>query len=179
MQGHTDIPLNDEGRKQALSLQSYFRENPVDLFISSDLARAQETANIANTHLLRPILFSADLREVSLGVLEGMTQEEVHRQFGVESWQKWISMDPAHLDFRFPQAESAREAIARFQSALKRFCHEHEFSSAAVSTHGFVMRRFLHMLRPDLTETLPTPNCVVYQVEWDEGSREFSFHFNS
>lgn len=179
MQGHTDIPLNEEGRKQAQSLQTFFSENPIDVIFSSDLVRAQETAHIANAHLECPVHLLTELREVSLGVLEGMVQDDVHSQFGIEAWQKWTSIDPENLDFHFPSAESAREAIARFDSALRKICKEHVFKNAAISTHGFVMRRFLHMLRPDLTEILPTPNCVVYTVLWDEKSEKFSFYFNS
>lgn len=177
MQGHTDIPLNEEGRKQALTLQSYFRENPVDVIFCSDLLRTQETARIANTHLARPVVSTPAFREVSLGVLEGMTQEEVHAQFGMDAWLKWTSIDPRNIDFRFPQAESAREAVDRFASTLKKFCMEHDFLSAGLSTHGFVMRRFLHTLRPDLTEILPTPNCAVYKVQWNEESQDFTFLF--
>lgn len=175
MQGHTDIPLNAEGREQALGLQLYFQKNPVELILTSDLARAQETANIANSVLNRPVLVSSGLREVFLGKLEGMTLEEVHDHFGIEAWHKWNSIDKENMDFRFPEAESPREAVHRFEQTLRRFCQEHAFKSAAVSTHGFIMRRFLHHLRPDLKEMLPTPNCVVYSVQWNEETSEFSF----
>lgn len=175
MQGHTDIPLNLEGRKQAETLQPYFQENPVELFGSSDLQRAKETATIANAQLLRPLVIFPGFREVYLGTLEGMTLEEAHEEFGMDAWEKWTSIHPAHDDFRFPQAESAREAIERFTQTLKQFCREHSFAHAGLCTHGFVMRRFLHTLRPDLGETLPTPNCVVYKVQWDEKSERFSF----
>jgi len=179
MQGHTDIPLNEEGRKQAQALQQYFKENPVDLFVSSDLSRAQETAAIANAHLKQPLLLYPGFREVSLGILEGMTQEEVRRQFGDESWEKWASLHPENADFHYPQAESSRQAVMRFSMSLKIFCKEHSFSHAGLCTHGFVMRRFLHTLRPDIKEALPIPNCVVYTVEWDAATDSFSFHWDS
>ncbi|NUN06452.1 MAG: histidine phosphatase family protein [Bdellovibrio sp.] len=177
MQGHTDIPLNPEGQAQARQLQDYFKQNPVEFFVTSDLSRAHETAQIANEQLRRPLVINSALREVSLGVLEGMTLQEAHDQFGVSAWEQWTSIDPQHLDFRFPQAESPREAITRFSDALRALCHQENFAHAAVSTHGFVLRRFLHSLRPDLTEVLPTPNCVVYSVTWDAQKKEFSFLF--
>ncbi len=88
MQGHTDIPLNEEGRRQALSLQSFFEKNPIDLLASSDLQRAHETARIANAQLQLPLIVSKEFREVYLGVLEGTTQQEAHEKFGPEAWGK-------------------------------------------------------------------------------------------
>ena len=177
LQGHTDIPLNSQGQAQARQLQDYFQRNPVELFVTSDLSRAQETAHIANSQLQKPLVLNPALREVSLGALEGMTVQEAHDKFGLPAWEQWQSINPDHLDFRFPQAESPREAIARITQALQEICHSETFKHAAISTHGFVLRRFLHSLRPDLTEVLPTPNCVVYTVTWDVQKKEFSFLF--
>ncbi|UOF02275.1 histidine phosphatase family protein [Bdellovibrio reynosensis] len=178
MQGHSDIPLNEEGRKQALALQTYFAENPVELFISSDLIRAQQTAGIANEKLGLPLEYHADFREVFLGELEGMTQSEAHEKFGIESWDKWTSLDPMHFGFTYPKAESALVAVERFSHALKRLCSERSFLNAGLCTHGLIMRRFLHSLRPELQEALPIPNCVVYKITWDELSGKFLFDFN-
>lgn len=174
MQGHTDIPLNQEGQKQALSLQSFFSENTVDLFISSDLCRAQETTKIANMNLGKPVLVSEVFREVCLGDLEGLTLNEAHAQFGLEAWEKWISMNPENFHFRYPRAESVHEAVARFAQGLRNICLTQNFRSAGLCTHGLIMRRFLHSLRPDLKEELPIPNCVVYKIKW-QPSGSFSF----
>lgn len=175
MQGHTDIPLNEEGRQQATELQNFFKENPVDLFLSSDLQRAQQTAQIANAPFLRPFHTSPGLREAYLGQLEGLTLTEVHEKFGIEAWEKWISMEPRHFDFAYPEGETTHAAIARFTEALQKFCRETHFDRAGVCTHGLIMRRFLHSLRPDLMEALPIPNCVVYTIQWDEKNHTFSF----
>lgn len=177
MQGHTNIPLNDEGRKQALTLQSYFQENSVDLFVSSDLLRARQTAEIANCYLNHPFVVSQEFREVCLGELEGLTQAEAHEKYGIESWERWTSIKPENAHFRYPQAESAYEGVNRFTKGLKRICEELNFESVGLCTHGLIMRRFLHTLRPDLTEPLPIPNCIVYRVTWDQGAGLFSFLF--
>lgn len=46
LQGQTDIPLNEEGRKMAVSCGKGMKEIPVDLCISSSLSRATETAEL-------------------------------------------------------------------------------------------------------------------------------------
>lgn len=177
LQGHTDIPLNEEGRRQATELQNFFKKNPVELFLSSDLQRALETAQIANAPFQRPLHVSAGLRESFLGQLEGLTLTEAHEKFGTVAWEKWMSMEPRHFDFAYPEAESTHQTIARFTQTLQKFCIETPFHHAGVCTHGLIMRRFLHSLRPDLQEALPIPNCVVYTVQWDEKSQTFSFLF--
>lgn len=177
MQGHTDIPLNQEGQLQARGLQEYFLRHPVDFFFSSDLQRAHETARIANEQIQKPLYTEPSLREVSLGVLEGMELQEAQSQFGSDAWAQWSSLDPQHLDFRFPEAESPREAISRMTLALQNICLNYDFQNVGICTHGYIMRRFLHSLRPDLTEMIPTPNCVVYTVTWSESSRKFQFLF--
>ncbi|MGZ3782844.1 MAG: histidine phosphatase family protein [Pseudobdellovibrionaceae bacterium] len=177
MQGHTDIPLNEEGRRQALTLQPYFAENTVDVFISSDLVRAQQTAEIANSSLTRPFIVSAEFREVCLGQLEGLTQEQAHQKYGIELWEQWTSLKPEHIHCCYPGAESAHDAIKRFEKALQNICLENEFTTAGLCTHGLIMRRFLHSIKPELSEPLPIPNCVVYKVEWNEKNGVFTFLF--
>lgn len=176
LQGHTDIPLNDEGRKQAQSLQKYFAANPVDVFYSSDLKRAHETAQLANSILQRPLTTHLELRESFLGELEGKTRDEVNALYGEENWQRWSSVHPEHADFRLPGAESSRDTVSRVLGALARFCHEHDFTSAGICTHGLVMRRLLHTVKPDLKNLIAVPNCGVYQITYDVELKKF--HFN-
>lgn len=175
LQGHTDIPLNEEGRQQALTLQEFFKEKPVNFFVSSDLQRAQQTACIANHHLAKPMYLEPNFREVNMGAIEGMTRDAVANQYGPDAWDRWISVNRNDFDFAFPNAENTWQTVTRFQQALLNLCKERDFSSVGLCTHGLAMRRFLHSLRTDLTESLPTPNCVVYTVEWDSETGLFFF----
>ena len=175
LQGHTDIPLNDEGRKQARGLQKYFAENPVDVLYSSDLKRAHETAQIANFVLQKPLTTSAELRESFLGDLEGKTRDEVFALYGEKDWQRWSSVRAEDVDFRLPGAESSRETVSRVLRFLARFCQDHDFTSAGICTHGLVMRRLLHSLNPELKSLIAVPNCTVYQITYDVEFKKFHF----
>ncbi|WP_413587419.1 histidine phosphatase family protein [Bdellovibrio sp. HCB274] len=174
MQGHSDIPLNDEGRKQAQQLQNFFKSHPVEVMFSSDLMRAQQTAAIANEVLSAPTFVSEKFREVFLGDIEGMTQEEIKNMHGEESWLRWTSHEVKNFSFTYGNGESALVAIERFKNGLLEVCQSQSFAVAGLCTHGLMLKRFLHSLRPDLLEPLPIPNCVVYRVDWSP-TRGFEF----
>ena len=46
LQGHTDIPLNEEGRKMAEDAREKYRDLHFDLCYCSPLSRAWETAEL-------------------------------------------------------------------------------------------------------------------------------------
>jgi broad specificity phosphatase PhoE len=174
MQGHTNIPLNQTGREQAQSLQPFFAKNPVDHLFSSDLDRAFQTLEIATSRLQpnRPIQKMEALREVNLGCVEGTTQEEIMAAYGDDSWQRWISLEP-HANFSFPGGETHQQSLKRTLEALEHIFTKFEFRTAAACTHGLLIRRVGHHLRPDMKELLPIPNCGVFEVRWQNNKIEF------
>jgi len=63
LQGHTDRPLSDYGRKQARRLADELAGSDIDAIYASDLARARETAEIVGARLHLPVVLEPDLRE--------------------------------------------------------------------------------------------------------------------
>ncbi len=171
-QGRFDIPLNETGRKQAERLREFFSLNPVEVFLSSDLARARETAEIAKGELDVPVVLESRLRETNLGDAEGLTQEEVAVKFGPELLQGWRSIGLENQNFRFPNGESKAEHLERILAGLEQFLGSTEYSRIAVASHGGVMRRLLHHLLPGLSTPVMVGNCVIYRVDfYEDGSR--------
>ena len=71
LQGRTDIPLNEEGRRMAEKAREEYRDVPLDICYSSPLVRARETAEIVLRGRGIPILTDDRLREMSFGEYEG------------------------------------------------------------------------------------------------------------
>ena len=71
LQGRTDIPLNEEGRRMAEKAGEEYRDVPLDICYSSPLVRARETAEIVLSGRSIPILTDDRLREMSFGEYEG------------------------------------------------------------------------------------------------------------
>jgi broad specificity phosphatase PhoE len=79
LQGHTDRPLSDLGRRQARQLAGELASEELDAIYSSDLARARETAEIVGERLGLPVVLDPDLREKDWGTWEGLTSVERDR----------------------------------------------------------------------------------------------------
>ncbi len=71
LQGRTDIPLNEEGRKMAEKVRKECEKIGFDICYSSPLIRAKETAEIALRGLDVPIITDDRLKEMSFGIYEG------------------------------------------------------------------------------------------------------------
>src|SRR5688500_9075185 len=81
VQGHSDRPLNDTGRRQAIELATALGDEPVDAIYSSDLVRAHETARILAERRGLGVTVIPELREKSFGTWEGLTDREVLQRF--------------------------------------------------------------------------------------------------
>ena len=71
LQGSTDIPLNDEGRRMALEAGKKYKDLHIDVCYCSPLKRAQETAELVLKGRDIPIITDDRLREMSFGLCEG------------------------------------------------------------------------------------------------------------
>lgn len=72
MQGRTDIPLNDDGRKMAENARDEYLDVHFDVCYSSPLIRAKETAEIVLRNRNIPIITDDRLMEMSFGSYEGL-----------------------------------------------------------------------------------------------------------
>src|SRR5690625_4056591 len=85
-QGHSDIPLNHAGKQQAHRVGERLTNETWDLIYSSDLQRAQQTAEIIQQYTNLPHYIDPRLRERHGGKIEGTTETERIKKWG-EAWQ--------------------------------------------------------------------------------------------
>lgn len=162
-QGHTDVALNEAGRKQARELAEALREVGLTHAHASDLARARETGQILAEALgLAAVSTDAGLRERAFGVFEGLTEDECIERYP-EQWAAYRS------DLRRPPPGGEEyEAVAeRMREALTRLVTDTKDASSAriVVSHGGAIRSFLLAL----TGALPPPlgNGATFRLSWD------------
>lgn len=165
LQGHTDIPLNEIGRAQAQSLAGLIGHLGITRFVSSDLSRAHETAKIICGG--KPITQDVRLREVCLGVVEGLTPEEVDLQYGADFRRNWGSNVEDFRHSKFPQGESRAEVLIRSFAALNEALDLYPNDVLAFVAHGFLIRS-LAFEKKEITTDYFIPNCALAPFERHE-----------
>lgn len=158
-QGHSDTPLNEEGRRQARALAETL--SAVDAVYSSDLARARETAEIlAAPHGLE-VRIDARLRERGFGAWEGLTNAEIEGRFPDELG-RWRT----GKGFGAADAEPYEIFAARIESFLDDVLRHHRDETVLVVAHGGSIR-VIHALARGLDyvrdhASIPAvANCVL------------------
>ncbi|MYM70642.1 histidine phosphatase family protein [Duganella sp. FT134W] len=140
LQGHIDIPLNEEGERQAAALGRALAAEKLDAVLSSDLQRAMQTAHAVAAH--HPGLTPStdpQLRERAYGVFEGKLYQDIQDEYPAD-FQLWQSRD---IDAMMPHgdrlAESFRQFYDRVIAALREVAARHPGQTVAVVAHGGVL----------------------------------------
>jgi broad specificity phosphatase PhoE len=130
LQGHIDLPLNDNGLSHAAALADYFRSKSLASIWASPLQRAQKTAAIIAHSQGLPLHTDADLIEVDYGDIDGLTMEEAPRI------SNYGERDKDRMAYRPPNGETYWELLER----LRRFFARKPAEPALVVAHQGVMR---------------------------------------
>jgi probable phosphoglycerate mutase len=139
LQGHIDIALNPEGRRQADALAAALSNEHFDAIIASDLQRAVQTAEaVAARHGLQ-VEQDIALRERCFGGFEGLLYAEIEQRFPAE-FAAWQARD---IDAQMPpaarSAETFRQFYQRVVGAMLRRADAHPGQSIALVAHGGVL----------------------------------------
>ena len=98
MQGHMDIPLNQNGIQQAKEVGEILKNVNLEVIFSSPLSRALKTAQIINKYHGLDIVVDERIKEFYSGAVQGTKMKEWSEQmrkdyfdfpekFGAETWQ--------------------------------------------------------------------------------------------
>jgi probable phosphoglycerate mutase len=147
LQGHTDRPLNEYGRRQARELADRLAGDGIAAVYASDLSRARETAEIIGARLGLEVVVDPDLREKDWGSWEGLTADE-----------------RAIVEFEGESTEAHRERVLR---AVHRIVEAHPGERVAVVTHGGSLRRIQAAVSGVALPVID--NCSVWGLAHEEG----------
>lgn len=134
--GHSDPDLNAVGQQRLVSLAEEIAPLGITRIYSSDLRRASQTATVIGQRLGVPVEFRPGLREIYFGVWEGLSWEEVQRQYPSEA-QLWMSEFPARCA---PAGEEYRDFVTRVEAEFKAVIANQGSATPAVVTHRGVMQ---------------------------------------
>ena len=170
LQGHLDIPLNEEGMRQAAALARALAGESIDAIFSSDLSRAGSTAQaVAELHGL-PLHTDPALRERCFGAFEGLLYAELEARYP-EAHAQWRDRDP-HA--RYPDGERRADTFTEFaQRAVRAVCRIAEAQRGkriVIVSHGGVLDcvyRAAHDMDISAPRDFDVLNASINRIRWD------------
>lgn len=176
MQGETNVPLNENGRKLAKKTQEGLKGIKFDLVISSPYIRAQETAKIVIGYDSIPFMIDPRIREISWGIWDGKTQNEIFK-LGFEEQFKLFYTEP----FSFkgaPGGESINQVCKRGKEFYEELIKKEDIQDKKIliATHGCALRGILNHLYEDSSDFwqggVPA-NCSMTIISVKDGKSTF------
>lgn len=138
-QGHTDIPLNATGKKQAARLGRCVGDWKLDALYTSPLLRAHHTAQAIARAAKVKIQKDDRLKEICFGTWEGKTAQEL-TQARDRVFLAWCKG-------KWPQAPGGGESLSKFQKRTQHFLRDlragHAGENVAVVSHGGWIRMLI------------------------------------
>lgn len=157
-QGHTQNPLNETGRAQAALVAKRLSAEQWDVFISSDLRRARETAAMISAEIGKAVDFYDErLREMDRGKIANTIESERVACWGPD-WQKLDMGQETDASMRARGRQFVEEVAERF--AGKRIL---------VVTHGFFLGRTLKEIMQDESTGNKLRNTSVTTITYNGG----------
>ena len=162
LQGWTDRPLDETGRKQAAALAESLKGVHIDAIYSSTLSRSRDTARTVAGKALT--VNSLDgLRERNYGHFQGGSDTDTEYLRRMNDWND-----------RLDDGESLNQLLARARESLAQIRREHSAGNVLIVAHRItnqMVLRALLALTPEETVKITQDNDEVYLVELDPGAK--------
>ena len=139
LQGHTDIPMNENGIEQISRVGEFFAREVryIDVIISSPLIRALKSAEIIADKIgynKENIIVEPNFIERSFGYREGLTKEEQN------------SLTEAEIEDRISDkgyAETVEDICLRGGAAIKKCVERYWGKMILITAHGSILKAVL------------------------------------
>ena len=168
--GRVDVPLTEEGRREAAAAAGRFPRLQIDVAYCSPLSRARETAGLFLAALgcgTVPLIPEPLLLEKHYGILQGLNKERVRERYGDETYHLW------HRSWEIgpPNGESLQEVADRVYPFFFQVVEEDLRLGKRVLlvAHGNLIRTLIKLvekLSPEEVEevAVATATPLVYQL---------------
>ncbi len=137
--GHKDVDISEFGVRQIEAVAEKLKNENLAGVYCSDLIRTKRGAGIiAARHGLTPES-CPKLRELNVGLWEGLTIKEIEEQFpgAMNEWRR------NGVDYRIPDGESIQDLAGRVIPALKKILNGNYGEDIVLVAHGGVNRVIL------------------------------------
>lgn len=164
--GWTDVPVTEQGAKDAASAAKVLEPYMFDRAFTSRLIRAQQTLDIILEELglsTLPVIEDSALNERHYGDLQGLNKAETTEKYGKEQVQAWRRS----FSTRPPNGESIEDCVHRTTPFFLQYIFPHvaKGEKVLVAAHGNSLRpimRWLEKLNDDETASREIGLCTPY-----------------
>lgn len=175
-QGHTDSPLTQSGKANAMRLGKRLARSlasSIDFCYSSDLGRAHETAKLITAETGHSIRIDPRLREINLGIFQGLTITQIKDRYPAE----WDALQERGPGYAVPGAESTLQHRDRIVGYLEYLAEKHPGATLLIIAHGGSLNMLLkHTVGApfDRTRRFTVTNCALNKFSLSGG--EWQLH---
>lgn len=178
--GWSQRGLTKEGIEQSKKLGQYLKNNHEEFCLSkivtSDLARASETAIHIVDALQLPIEKSEDWRETNNGYLAGLPNDEADQMY------PGLYFKSLQMDESYPGGESPNENFLRIQKVLDGVLTNqtniNDNENLLIVTHGGVINIIYHILKgiewTNKNKPFPTSHTGMHKIEFVKDTWEIT-----
>ncbi len=155
------VHLNEEGRRQAVSLATRLSEIPIDAIYASPLERTVETARAIAAPRGMPLHLVDGLGEVKYGEWQGAELKELYKH------ELWPGVQFYPSGTRFPSGETLGESQARMVATIDTLRSRHPKGIIAIVSHADMIRLAIAYyvgIHMDLFQRLEIQPCSLTAI---------------
>jgi broad specificity phosphatase PhoE len=156
--GRSDIPLNEEGRREAAAIADALKEKDIRAIYTSPLRRSIETAQPVADFFHLEIVTVRELIDICYGDWEGLAYDEVKRRYA-DTYNMWEQCPDM---VQFPNGETLDEVGERSFFAFKGIVKKNPGRSILIIPHRVINKVLLCAL-------LDLNNSQFWKVKQDTG----------
>ncbi|MEQ3339489.1 histidine phosphatase family protein [Clostridium butyricum] len=135
-QGSTDIPLSNEGIRQAFMLKERLKSD-FDYIFSSPLKRAYETAKILCDESGKQVSIAEEIREINFGEWEGLTVKGIAEKYP-DIFNQWRN-DKREGKFCGGDMSTLNASI-RAKNCIMEIANKHKGKKIVIVAHGGIIK---------------------------------------
>lgn len=166
--------LNRHGKKQAKKTRDYLKNYQYDVIITSEMARAKETAEIINKPHKKEITTSEEIN--------ALQEKNFVTNKALSEYDDAIFDECSSGDAEKKQYEEILGFAKKANKALDELIDKYSGKKIVVVGHGNVMRAYIGKLLGFSIENSPDINfffCSVFTFILEKGKVRGIYHFNS
>ncbi|SFJ42595.1 probable phosphoglycerate mutase [Halobacillus dabanensis] len=156
-QGSSDIPLDEEGERDARKLAKRLEKENWDLLYSSPLLRAKQTAGFIHEKVGLEVQFDSRLKEAGGGQIEGTTEAERIEKWGIN----WRMLDLG--------MEKPMSVVSRGKEFMDEVLKKHDGQNIIVVSHGAWISHLLRELDKENIGDEHMKNTSLSEIVFREG----------